>query len=104
MTKGKKKKVKVREFADGFLDSLLKGDVLNQIRWVTNAYPLSDLRDVAVGYIIGATTMKLYDYGGIKAIIDDAEFTSKDFDIVMQQVFREKLPEIIDKIEKDFCT
>jgi len=103
MTKRTKKKVEVRKFVETFLDAVLKEDILSQISWVTFAYPLSDVRDVALGFIIGLTLGKYEGHCYLDELLDGSELTVKDIDVVME-VFHEKLPEIIDKIEKEFCT
>jgi hypothetical protein len=38
-----------------FLDNVLKSKIIGNIAWVGGIAPLSDIRDVALGYIIGET-------------------------------------------------
>lgn len=60
--------------------------------------PLADLRDIAVGYVIGQTILR----AEILEVLDDRELTSETYSDVMA-VFREKLPKIAEKVEKEFC-
>ena len=103
MTEKKKRRNEARKFVEHLLDTALKGNVFDQIRWVAFAYPLSDFRDVALGYVIGLTLGKYEGHCYLDEILEGSKFTVRDLDVVME-VFHEKLPEIIVKLEKEFCT
>lgn len=96
-----KKREDVKGFVEKLFDNMLKGDIVTRLGWVTQVVPLSDLRDVAIGYVIGVTLERLKNYGLISEILDGSKLISEDYDNTMA-VFKEKLPQIIEKIEKEF--
>jgi hypothetical protein len=102
MAEEAKKREEVKQFVEKFLNNMLETDILSSIDWVIQAVPLSDLRDVAIGYIIGVTFERLRSYGEISEILDGSKLVSDDYRNVMA-VFREKLPKIIEKVEKEYC-
>jgi len=101
MKNDEKKREDVKTFVEKFLDSVLKGDIVSRVGWVMQIVPLSDLRDVAIGYVIGVTFERLEKYGLISEILDGSKLISEDYSNTMA-VFKEKLPQIIEKIEKEF--
>lgn len=94
-----KKKEEIRQFAEKFLNQMLEGDLVNRVAWVMNAFPLSDLRDVALGYVIGVTMDRFETVRAFNKIFDGRKPVSEDYNALMV-VFQEKLPKIIEKIEK----
>lgn len=102
MADEKKKREENKQLIEKFLDNMLKGDIINRIVWVARAVPLADLRDVAIGYVIGTAFERLEKIGLISEILNGSELVSEDYDNLMA-VFKEKLPKIIEKVEKEFC-
>lgn len=103
MTEVNSNKDDARKFVEGQIDKFIKGDILSHIQWVAYAYPLSDLRDVALGYVVGLIFGKYEGHCLLTEISEGSRLQIRDTDVVMR-VFKEKLPEIIDKIEKEFGT
>jgi hypothetical protein len=80
-----------------FLDDLLsKGTIVEYVSWVLGIVPLCDVRDVALGYVIGET-MNRYS---VLIKLSGHEKTAEDFEKLLK-VFREKLPRIAEKIEAE---
>jgi hypothetical protein len=100
--KPRKKKRETKEYVEQFLDKMLKEDIVSRVAWVMNAVPLSDLRDVAVGYVIGITFGYLERYGLINEILDGSKLDSEDYRNTMA-VFKKTLPKIVEKVEKEYC-
>ncbi len=98
MTRTKGKYENAEKFVETFLDGWLEQDIIPHIAWVMKAVPLADLRDVAVGYVIGQTLIR----AEIGEILDDRELTSKTYSGIME-VFKDRLPRIVAKVEKEFC-
>jgi hypothetical protein len=91
-------KKKEKKIAEDFLDKFLKGDNLKEIRWLLEVAPLSDARDVALGYMAGrylsgVPTLLIIDFGIQK---DDAKLYAE-----LISIFSEKAPEILEKIESE---
>jgi hypothetical protein len=97
-----KSKDEIKQFAEEFLEKLNEQELVKQVAWVIEAFPLSDLRDVAIGYVIGLTVDRFESIRAFQEIFDDRKRLSQDYDVLMA-VFKEKLPKIIEKIEKEFC-
>jgi len=100
MAENAKEKEYSRKYVEGLLEKFLKMDVLDNIDWIRHANPLSDLRDVALGYVIGLILGKYECNCLLDEIRNGTELKVKNVDIVMK-VLNEKLPDIIDKIEKE---
>lgn len=97
-----KKRKEIKQFIESLLDNMLKEDIINRLAWVIRSVPLSDLRDVAIGYVIGTAFGKLERYGLISEILDGSKLVSEDYRNFWA-AFNEKLPKIIEKVEKEFC-
>lgn len=102
MTDEKKKIEENKQFIESLLDSMLKGNIINRLAWVIRAVPLSDLRDVAIGYVIGVAFERLERRGLISEILDGSELVEEDYRNLMAAL-NEKLPKIVEKVEKQFC-
>jgi hypothetical protein len=104
MTEEEKRKDNTREFIERLLNNYLKVDIFDHIKFVKKEYPLVDMRDVCLGYVIGVVAGKYECHCVLKGIKSDNSDTStkKDIAIVMKAL-HEYLPRIIDKIETEFC-
>lgn len=96
-----KKREENKKFIKSLLDNILKGDIISRLAWVVRAVPLSDLRDVAVGYVIGVAFERLERHGLISEILDGSELVSEDHHNLMVAL-DEKLPKIVEKVENEF--
>lgn len=101
MVSSAKKKEETINFVEKFLNNMLKQDIVSRVAWVTRAEPLVDLRDVAIGYVIGVTLERFERYGLINEILDGSKMDSEDYRNLMA-IFKKKLPKIIEKVEKEF--
>lgn len=97
-----KEREKIRQMMEGFLESMLEIDIINRIAWVSKAVPLSDLRDVAIGYVIGMAFERLESYGQFVELLVGNKLVSEDYQN-LYAVINEKLPKFIEKVERDFC-
>lgn len=97
-----KKRKETKQFIDSLLDNMLEEDIISQLAWVIRSFPLSDLRDVAIGYVIGTTFQRLERYGLISEILNGSKLGSEDYRMFWA-AFNERLPKIIEKVEKEFC-
>ena len=102
MADEKKKREKNKQLIEKFLDNMLKGDIINRIVWVARAVPLADLRDVAIGFIIGTVIGRLEKIGLISEIINGSKLDQKDYEN-LGRALAERLPRIIEKVEREFC-
>jgi hypothetical protein len=90
-----------KKFVENKLDNFLKENALNHVNWVIHSYPLADLRDVALGYIIGIIEGTYAAHCLLNEISNGSELKVKNMDVVMK-VIDDNLPKIIEKIEKEF--
>lgn len=96
-----KKREENKQFIESVLDNMLKEDIISRLAWVVKAVPLSDLRDVALGFVIGVTFERLERYGLISEILDGSKLVSEDYHNLMVAL-SEKLPKIVEKVENEF--
>jgi hypothetical protein len=73
------------------LDDAFKGKILGNTSWVIRIVPLCDLRDVALGYVIGETMDK---HSLLFELEHNREQTPEDFEKLIM-AFKEKLPNIV---------
>lgn len=76
---------------------MLEGDIVQYVAWATQIVPLSDVRDIALGYVIGEAMAR---HSVWFVLIGNHKRTAKDMDELMA-VFKERLPEIVNKIDKE---
>jgi len=96
-----KKREENKQFIESLLNNMLKEDIIDRLAWVVRAVPLSDLRDVALGYVIGVTFERLERHGLISEILDGSKLVSEDYRNLMAAL-DEKLPKIVEKVENEF--
>lgn len=97
-----KKREENRQSIEKFLENMLEGDIISRIAWVSRAAPLSDLRDVAIGYVIGRVLERHESFGQILELLDGSKLVSEDYQN-LYAVIIEKLPKLIEKLEREFC-
>ena len=103
MTDEEKRREDTKEFIERLLNNYLKVDIFDHISFVKKQYPLVDMRDVCLGYVIGIIAGKYECHCVLNGISNNSDAgTEKDIDIVMKALY-ENLPRIIEKIEKEFC-
>lgn len=92
---------KTRGFIESIMDETLQGEALVDIDWVEEEVPISSLRDLALGHVIG-----VLDSIGWAAItffppheLSAAE--KKEGQEIIRALVRRRLPEIIEKIERE---
>lgn len=90
MEKEKRKEVK------DFLDNYLKGDIIPRITWISRVAPLSDMRDIALGYIVGEALAKIHATGLLVGPYPTDEVMSEIIGMLKQ-----RLPKIVEKIEME---
>ena len=103
MTEEEKRRADARKFAKHLLDSFLKADIFDHVDFVKKAYPLADMRDVGLGYVIGMVAAKYECHCILSGLSKGSDTEIKDVDVVMKVLY-ENLPKIIDKLEKIFCS
>jgi len=91
-----------KEIMEKTVDKMLEDEIINRIAWVLRLAPLSDLRDVAIGYVVATAFQRLERIGLISEIINGSELVSEDYQNLLA-ILREKLPKICEKVEKEFC-
>ncbi|UCE44470.1 MAG: hypothetical protein JSV57_03060 [Candidatus Bathyarchaeota archaeon] len=85
---------RVRGMIESEFDSLMKSNILDSIKWLTQEVPHSSTRDIALGYVVGAMAtygMALHGIALKQSIKADE----------LRSVIRRRLPEIREKINRE---
>lgn len=83
-----------RKKVENFFDNYLKGDIIPRITWISRAAPLSDMRDIALGYIVGEALAKIHATGLLVGPYPTDEVMSEVIGML-----KRRLPELVEKIE-----
>jgi hypothetical protein len=98
-----KRKDDARKFMKRVLRNYLKEDIFSHIKIIKKEYPLADMRDVCLGYVLGIALGKYECHCVLEGIRNGSDGSIKDVDVVME-VLGDYLPRIVEKIEKEFCS
>jgi len=90
---------RIRGFIEKAIDDLLMANFVSEVQWIRNEIPLKALEEVALGFAIGTfRTM-------ISVIVaSTSKPISEEDKEEIQKILRRRLPEIREKITKEFST
>ena len=88
----------MRGYIESRLDKYIKAEMVSDVEWVRQEIPVSSTRDLALGYAIGT----LYMTSATTAMIGskDSKLLDEDDEIIITMIKR-RLPEIIERIERE---
>lgn len=89
-------KEETRGYVETGIDILLDVEIVEATRWLTEEIPHTSLKDLAVGYVVGAAFFK----GQSMALAMQGNITNEDKAQIVTIVKR-RLPEILQKIERE---
>jgi hypothetical protein len=85
-----------RKEVERFLDDYLDGDILPRIGWILAKAPLSDIRDVALGYVIGEALAKIHAIGILTGPYPSDKVMSE-----VIEMLKLRIPKILEKVERE---
>lgn len=85
-----------REKIERFLNDYLDRDILPRIGWILAETPLSDVNDVALGYIMGEVVAKIHAMG-----ILTGPYPSTDVMSEVVEMLKPRIPKILEKVERE---
>ncbi|UCC28165.1 MAG: hypothetical protein JSW29_01580 [Candidatus Bathyarchaeota archaeon] len=90
-------KEKTRCAIEEMLDSIIKSDKVDRIKWINREFPVRSMRDLVLGHLIGElTTRTLF----LLNLSEKRDFTDQDEKDTSSMIKR-RLPELVEKIEKE---
>ena len=90
-----KEEIKVK--IENLLNDCTKQNLVRDLRWILHAIPLCDIRDVAIGYIVGI----IMDKVPLLYVLEENDSPTEKEMIEIIEIIQQRLPNILDKIEKD---
>ena len=89
-----------RGFIESTVDEILGEEVVPEIEWIREEIPISSFRDILLGYLIGllSATSTLFAYLRPKRISREKE---EKIDETIRTMIKRRLPEIVEKINKE---
>ena len=93
---------KTRGFIESMMDEGMSTveDAFAEVGWVRQEIPISSLRDLVIGYAIGV----LRSGGVLMATIKPKHISNKEYKEIekkIDEIIRRRLPELIEKIERE---
>lgn len=85
-----------RGYIESEIDRMVREEIVKDVKWVQEEIPISSLRDLALGYMIGLLRGVVVLSG---ARATDKEY--KELDKTAHAIIKRRLPEIIEKIERE---
>ena len=106
--------VRLRRKTRGLIESLLdealreEAEILPAIEWVREEIPIPSVRDFALGYTVGALKTLGEAIHALPPTIDLKDFSwrtrtekERKFDAIINTILRRRLPEILEKINRE---
>ena len=103
-------KKETRGSIESLLDHALKEEeeILPEVEWVRQEIPLSSFRDFTVGYILGTLKVLAEIPPSLPSIVKLRSFSwtahkerDQKIDALINKILRRRLPEIVEKIERE---
>lgn len=85
-----------RGFIEKAIDGLIKTEITQSIRWLQDVLPIKSFEDLSLGWFIGSIGRFARDV----IIMEAGEITAED-ESEIQGILKRRLPEIMDKIERE---
>lgn len=88
----------MRGYVESAIDDMIqKVEIVSGIEWVQGEIPISSLRDLALGYVIA-----MWETFIVSTILLRTEKKCSNEDMtIIRGIVRRRLPEIVEKIEKE---
>ena len=86
-----------RGVIEKMMDESFRNEILPDIEWLRNELPVSSLRDLALGHVVGHTQAISSALVGTR---QGGKFTPKDIEEIKAMIKR-RLPEVMEKIERE---
>jgi len=85
-----------RGYVESGIDNLLNVEIIESTRWLAAEFPHKNLKDLAIGYVVGALLLK----GQAMVLIHQGNITDEDISQILA-IIKRRFPEIIEKIERE---
>lgn len=85
-----------RGYIESEIDRMVQEEIVEDVEWVQEEIPVSSLRDLALGYMIGLLRGVVVMVAAARTEVEynEAEKTAR-------AIIKRRLPEIIEKIERE---
>lgn len=87
-----------RGFVESMIDRAMMADILPDVEWIGQQIPISSLRDLALGYFAGLSDA--YSHA-ISTLDRNGIIPSEEDKQTIRGMIRRRLPEIVEKIERE---
>ena len=88
---------RVRGYIESMFDRGMKREFASAIGWIEQEMPISSLRDLILGYVLG--TFRTLAIGAVTTLTQQ-EVSDEDSDAI-RTILKRRLPEIVEKTEKE---
>ena len=88
---------KTRGYLESVMDEIIQEEVFPSVEWVQQEMPISSVRDLTLGYVIGL----LETLAIVSVRIRTRAVLSKEDNRIIKTMLKRRLPEIIEKIERE---
>lgn len=85
-----------RGYVESGIDNLLNVEIIESTRWLADEIPHRNLKDLAVGYVVGALFLK----GQAMVLIHQGNITDEDTSQIVA-IIKRRFPEIVEKINRE---
>lgn len=89
--------MKTRGAIETAWDTYLKAEIIPEINWVEKEIPISSLKELMLGYVLGQ--MEALAIEAIRLLT--RKMSSKEDDYAVESMLKRRLPEIMEKIERE---
>ena len=86
----------MRGYIESEIDRMVQEEIVGDVEWVQEETPISSLRDLALGYMIGLLRGLISMIGAAKTTEDYEEVER-----IAHSIVKRRLPDIIKRIEKE---
>lgn len=78
------------------MDELLEQEIFSDVEWISQEIPISSSKELAIGYMVGILRSV-----GITLSGTSKSGTYEEYDETVWSIIKRRLPEIVDKINKE---
>lgn len=89
----------VRGYIEKQIDNAMREEVFQYVEWVQNEIPISSLRDSMIGYLVGA--LQVLAESSALFVMRRRGRTTEEEDREIRLIIKRRLPEIVEKIERE---
>ena len=87
---------KTRGFIEKGIDHIIQEEVFRYVEWIRHEIPISKLGEVMIGYLVGT----IEAFAEACLVMAKIEVTEKE-DEEIRTIIKRRLPEIVEKIERE---